>query len=263
MPRSGHNYATLVVSAASPEYATNHAMDDTAFNSDLSDLGKSGHADSASDTSDTNDAGDAREAVASTEQLVAIGGQIRRYRVAMGISQEQFALQVGLPRSYYGALERGERNFSVLKLMRIAEGLGVEVGELFPSHKRLARGMMIDADVELPASKGLPPGPKRQARRQALSGEQIQLVGDAGEEGLEGAEGEKKPRLVSAGAAAKMLGVNRRTIARWVAGGVLPALLVEDNRGEIAAVFRREDILEYAEARRKKRSDKGTGKQKQ
>jgi transcriptional regulator with XRE-family HTH domain len=235
-------------------------MDDTAFNADLR---KSGHADSAADTSrtsDTSDAGDAREAVPSTEQLVAIGGQIRRYRVAMGISQERFALQVGLPRSYYGALERGERNFSVLKMMRIAEGLGVEVGRLFPSHMRLARGMMIDADVELPAPRGLTPGPKRHAHRQALSDEQIQLVGDDGEEG---GEGEKKPGLVSAGAAAKMLGVNRRTIARWVAGGVLPALFVEDNRGEIAAVFRRKDILEYAEARRKKRSDKGTGKQKQ
>jgi transcriptional regulator with XRE-family HTH domain len=232
-------------------------MDDTAFNSDLR---KSGHADSAADTSPASDAGDAREAAPSTEQLVVIGGQIRRYRVAMGVSQEQFALQVGLPRSYYGALERGERNFSVLKLMRIAQGLGVEVGELFASHKRLARDMMIDADVELPAPRGLTPGPKRQAHRQALSDEQIQLVGDDGEEG---AEGEKKPGLVSAGAAAKMLGVNRRTIARWVAGGVLPALFVEDNRGEIAAVFRRKDILEYAEARRKERSDKRTGKQRE
>ena len=52
--------------------------------------------------------------------------------MARGISQEDFAAEAGLGRSYYGGVERGERNVSALNLMRIADALSVEVGELFP-----------------------------------------------------------------------------------------------------------------------------------
>lgn len=65
--------------------------------------------------------------------LVALGQQIRSVRHTRGISQEDFAYGAGLGRSYYGGVERGERNVSALNLMRIAAALEVEVGELFPS----------------------------------------------------------------------------------------------------------------------------------
>ncbi len=65
--------------------------------------------------------------------LVALGQQIRKVRQARHISQEDFAAQAGLGRSYYGSIERGERNVAALNLMRIAAALDVEVGELFPS----------------------------------------------------------------------------------------------------------------------------------
>jgi transcriptional regulator with XRE-family HTH domain len=64
--------------------------------------------------------------------LVALGQQIRKVRQVRGISQEEFANTAGLGRSYYGGVERGERNVAALNLMRIAAALGVEVGELFP-----------------------------------------------------------------------------------------------------------------------------------
>ena len=64
--------------------------------------------------------------------LIALGEQIRRVRKARGISQEDFASQAGLGRSYYGGVERGERNVSALNLLRIATALHVEAGELFP-----------------------------------------------------------------------------------------------------------------------------------
>jgi len=64
--------------------------------------------------------------------LVALGQQIRKERKAKGISQEDLAAKAGLARSYYGGCERGERNLSALNLMRIANTLGVEVGDLFP-----------------------------------------------------------------------------------------------------------------------------------
>lgn len=64
--------------------------------------------------------------------LVALGRQIRKVRQDRGISQEEFANAAGLGRSYYGGVERGERNVAALNLMRIAAALEVEVGELFP-----------------------------------------------------------------------------------------------------------------------------------
>lgn len=64
--------------------------------------------------------------------LVALGQQIRKVRKERGISQEDFANEAGLGRSYYGGVERGERNIAALNLMRIAATLKVEVGGLFP-----------------------------------------------------------------------------------------------------------------------------------
>jgi transcriptional regulator with XRE-family HTH domain len=64
--------------------------------------------------------------------LTALGRQIRKVREAKGFSQEDFAAQAGLGRSYYGGIERGERNVAALNLMKIAAALKVEVGDLFP-----------------------------------------------------------------------------------------------------------------------------------
>lgn len=64
--------------------------------------------------------------------LVKLGQQIRLIREAKGYSQESFAAEVGIDRSYMGGIERGERNISSLNLIKIAKALKVEVGELFP-----------------------------------------------------------------------------------------------------------------------------------
>lgn len=65
--------------------------------------------------------------------LLALAHQIRKVRKEKNFSQEDFAHTAGLDRSYYGAVERGERNISALNLIRIALALKVEVGDLFPS----------------------------------------------------------------------------------------------------------------------------------
>lgn len=65
------------------------------------------------------------------EMLQIIGANIRRLRHYQGYSQEGFANHIGMDRSYLGCIERGERNIASLNLIRIAKGLGVEVGELF------------------------------------------------------------------------------------------------------------------------------------
>ena len=63
--------------------------------------------------------------------LQQLGQRIRTLRKIAGYTQEEFAYKAGLDRSYYGAVERGERNLSVLNLLKIAEALGVDVGVLF------------------------------------------------------------------------------------------------------------------------------------
>jgi transcriptional regulator with XRE-family HTH domain len=70
--------------------------------------------------------------------LVALGQQIRKIREGRHISQEDFASLAGIDRSYYGGIERGERNVAALNLMNIAAALAVEVGDLFPPVRDLS-----------------------------------------------------------------------------------------------------------------------------
>jgi transcriptional regulator with XRE-family HTH domain len=65
--------------------------------------------------------------------LIKLGKRIRELRKTKGLSQESFADEVGLDRTYVGGIERGERNLTTLNLVRIALALEVEIGELFPS----------------------------------------------------------------------------------------------------------------------------------
>jgi transcriptional regulator with XRE-family HTH domain len=68
-----------------------------------------------------------------SEVLVLIGKRLREVRLAKGHrAQDKFAIGCGLDRAYYSALERGERNAGVLKLIEIAIALDVEVGDLVP-----------------------------------------------------------------------------------------------------------------------------------
>ncbi len=69
--------------------------------------------------------------------LIKLGNKIRELRLAKEFSQEDFAAEVGLDRTYMGGIERGERNISAINLIRIAKALKVEVGELFPPTKTL------------------------------------------------------------------------------------------------------------------------------
>jgi transcriptional regulator with XRE-family HTH domain len=69
--------------------------------------------------------------------LIKIGKRVRELRKAKGFSQEGFAYEVGLDRTYMGSVERGERNIAAINLIRIAKVLKIEVGELFPSTRSL------------------------------------------------------------------------------------------------------------------------------
>ncbi|MFC0254692.1 helix-turn-helix domain-containing protein [Massilia consociata] len=64
------------------------------------------------------------------EELVAIGAAIRARRRAQEISQEHLALLAGIDRSHMGKIERGERNVSVMNLIRICTALQTRASEL-------------------------------------------------------------------------------------------------------------------------------------
>lgn len=64
--------------------------------------------------------------------LTIIGNNIRRYRMTKGWSQEELAFECGLHRTYIGAVERGEKNITVVNLIKIKEKLGVGLEDIYP-----------------------------------------------------------------------------------------------------------------------------------
>ena len=64
------------------------------------------------------------------EALSALGDRLKNRRTHLGLSQEQMADRCGVHRTYYSAIERGERNVTVLVLLTIARGVEVDPGEL-------------------------------------------------------------------------------------------------------------------------------------
>lgn len=59
----------------------------------------------------------------NAQQLIAIGAAIRACRRDQGISQEELAYKAEIDRSHMGKIERGERNVSLLNLIRICAAL--------------------------------------------------------------------------------------------------------------------------------------------
>ena len=62
---------------------------------------------------------------------ITLGKRIRFLRTATGLSQEKFALQIGMDRTYYASIETGKRNISIINIEKIANGLNISLSELF------------------------------------------------------------------------------------------------------------------------------------
>jgi transcriptional regulator with XRE-family HTH domain len=58
------------------------------------------------------------------------GATIRELRGKLGYSQEKLAEEAGLHRTYIGGVERGERNVSLLNIVRLARALKVKPSQL-------------------------------------------------------------------------------------------------------------------------------------
>ncbi|HBL81181.1 MAG TPA: XRE family transcriptional regulator [Clostridiales bacterium] len=59
------------------------------------------------------------------------GDNLRKYRNALGISQEAFAEKCGLHRTYISAIECYRRSIALENVQRIADALGIETYKLF------------------------------------------------------------------------------------------------------------------------------------
>lgn len=63
--------------------------------------------------------------------LARFGMRVRRLREQREMTQEEFADEVGLDRTYISGIERGLRNVSLKNIERIARALKVRMADLF------------------------------------------------------------------------------------------------------------------------------------
>jgi len=66
----------------------------------------------------------------ATALLQRLGKALRAHREAAGYSQEGFADSINMHRTYYSAIERGEKNIQLDTLQRVCAGLGVSIWEV-------------------------------------------------------------------------------------------------------------------------------------
>lgn len=59
-----------------------------------------------------------------------LAANLRRIRKEQGLSQEQFALDHDIDRTYISGIERGVRNPTITVVEKIANALDVAIGEL-------------------------------------------------------------------------------------------------------------------------------------
>jgi len=71
-----------------------------------------------------------------------VGSKIRELRRKKSMTIEELAFKSGVHNNYLGDIERGTRNPSIESLVKIANGIGVDIGEIF---KGSAGGTVVSA----------------------------------------------------------------------------------------------------------------------
>jgi transcriptional regulator with XRE-family HTH domain len=64
-----------------------------------------------------------------------VGRNVKRLRVAAGISQAELAERMGVDRAYISGLELGQRNPTVVTLWHLRQALGVKLAAFFHEAK--------------------------------------------------------------------------------------------------------------------------------
>lgn len=65
-----------------------------------------------------------------SDLLHRFGQRVRTLRKEQGFSQESFAAECGLDRTYIGGVERGERNIALRNIDVIAKALNISIEQL-------------------------------------------------------------------------------------------------------------------------------------
>jgi transcriptional regulator with XRE-family HTH domain len=65
------------------------------------------------------------------EILKKFGSKVKKFRLGQNLSQEELAHKANLHRTYIGMIERGEKNITLLNIEKIANGLQINIEDLF------------------------------------------------------------------------------------------------------------------------------------
>lgn len=68
-----------------------------------------------------------------------VGENVKRLRIAAGISQAKLAERMGVDRAYVSGLEQGQRNPTVVTLWHIGKALDVPLRQFFNGRKDKGR----------------------------------------------------------------------------------------------------------------------------
>lgn len=77
-----------------------------------------------------------------------IGKRIKQLREYRGYSQESFANVCGLNRTYISGIESGKRNVSIENIEKIANGLDVNIAELFKFSEPMHNTLIVNINGE-------------------------------------------------------------------------------------------------------------------
>lgn len=61
----------------------------------------------------------------------SFGERMRELRKEQNLSQEKFALKIGMDRTYLASVENGKRNISIENIEKIIKGFGITFKEFF------------------------------------------------------------------------------------------------------------------------------------